>query len=431
MTRTSPPRRAAALLAGLCLAGGLAAQQPPPPSGGPSGILRVFLDCNTFCDFDNLRREITYVNWVRDRADADVHLIVTSQTTGGGGRAYDLRFLGLNAFNGLDDQLAFATRQSDTEDEIRTQLVERIGLGLARYVARGPLAARIRLQYRPPEGIQPAAPERDPWNFWVFTTSVEGFFFGQSQVSESFLSGSVRARRVTEHWRLNLGFRGNRSRSRFTLEDGEVFRSRTSSYGADFLLVRTVGRHWAVGINANARRSSVNNYDLLTRVQPGIEYNIFPYSESSRREFVLAYEVGVTRADYREETVFSKLEETRLRHAFTTGVEAVQPWGSVEAGMRASAYLDDWSQNRLEFEAGLNFRVVRGLSLNLNGRYTRIRDQLSLAKEGATDEEVFLRLQQLRTGYSYHASIGLSYTFGSKFNNIVNPRFNLIDDFDF
>ena len=31
--------------------------------------LRVFLDCNR-CDRDYLRREITFVNWVRDRRDA-------------------------------------------------------------------------------------------------------------------------------------------------------------------------------------------------------------------------------------------------------------------------------------------------------------------------------------------------------------------------
>ena len=36
---------------------------------------------------------------------------------------------------------------------------------------------------------------------------------------------------------------------------------------------------------------------------------------------------------------------------------------------------------------------------------------------------VLLRQQQLKTSYRYFAYAGLSYTFGSIFNNVVNPRF--------
>jgi hypothetical protein len=38
-------------------------------------------------------------------------------------------------------------------------------------------------------------------------------------------------------------------------------------------------------------------------------------------------------------------------------------------------------------------------------------------------EEVLLQRRQLETGYSYFFSVGLSYTFGSIFTNVVNPRF--------
>ncbi|HKC38310.1 MAG TPA: hypothetical protein VKC15_02075, partial [Gemmatimonadales bacterium] len=55
--------------------------------------LRVFLDCpNSFCDFDYYRTEITFVNWVRDRQFAQVHILVTSQATGGG-QEYTLGFI--------------------------------------------------------------------------------------------------------------------------------------------------------------------------------------------------------------------------------------------------------------------------------------------------------------------------------------------------
>jgi len=41
---------------------------------------------------------------------------------------------------------------------------------------------------------------------------------------------------------------------------------------------------------------------------------------------------------------------------------------------------------------------------------------------GATPEEIIARQQALATHYSYFTGFGLSYTFGSIYNNVVNPR---------
>ena len=68
-------------------------------------------------------------------------------------------------------------------------------------------------------------------------------------------------------------------------------------------------------------------------------------------------------------------------------------------------------------------RLARGLSLSVEGSTSRIRDQLSIPRRGVTPEEVLLRLRRLRSGYEYNLQIGLTYTFGSIFNTIVNPRF--------
>jgi len=44
-------------------------------------------------------------------------------------------------------------------------------------------------------------------------------------------------------------------------------------------------------------------------------------------------------------------------------------------------------------------------------------------KGGATTEEILLHRKELETQYQYYISFGLSYTFGSIYNNVVNPRF--------
>jgi hypothetical protein len=413
------------LVAAALLAAATAASAQEVPAGGGPATLGVFLDCHGPCDFDYFRREITFVNWLRDRQDASVHLLVTSQGTGGGGQRYTLRFIGLRDFSGIDDEFSFASRQSDTFDEIRALLAQRISLGLARYAARGDLAGRLQVRHERAAGDSlPEQPQPDPWKLWVLTLSGSANLSGESKARYRNFSGFFRARRITETWKLSASIRGSRNTGHFELEDGEIVRSHRSDYTLALLGIRSLGPHWSFGLNGGARRSSHDNYDLLVRFAPGLEFDVYPYSESSQREFVFVYEVGIVHANYHEETIYSKLEETRLSHALTAAVEAVQPWGSVDARITGLSYLDDWKQNRLNLNGGVHFRIFRGLNLNLNAYYSRVRDQLSLSKAGVSDEEVLLRLKQLRTSYFYGVSFGFDYTFGSKFNNIVNPRFN-------
>jgi hypothetical protein len=57
-------------------------------------LVRVFLDCN-HCDESYLKKEVTFIDYVRNREDADVHLLVTIQETGSGGAQWTLKFIGL------------------------------------------------------------------------------------------------------------------------------------------------------------------------------------------------------------------------------------------------------------------------------------------------------------------------------------------------
>ncbi len=61
----------------------------------------VFFDCDgRNCNDQYYRTEIDWVNWVRNREVADVHVIMTSLTTGSGGREYRLDFLGHGSQDG-------------------------------------------------------------------------------------------------------------------------------------------------------------------------------------------------------------------------------------------------------------------------------------------------------------------------------------------
>jgi len=57
------------------------------------------------------------------------------------------------------------------------------------------------------------------------------------------------------------------------------------------------------------------------------------------------------------------------------------------------------------------------------GDASRIQDLISVAADAElTVEEILLARRQLQTSYRYSTSISLSYSFGSIFNNVVNPR---------
>jgi hypothetical protein len=68
-------------------------------------------------------------------------------------------------------------------------------------------------------------------------------------------------------------------------------------------------------------------------------------------------------------------------------------------------------------------RLFKGLSLNFFASGSRVRDQLNIRDRTGTPEEILTREIEQLTAFRYFGSVGLSYTFGSIYNNVVNPRF--------
>jgi hypothetical protein len=219
-----------------------------------------------------------------------------------------------------------------------------------------------------------------------------------------------------------LGFRIDRST--FELDDGEKFTAKRDGWQSDMLLVKSLGPHWSIGMETENSSYKPDNLDYRARFAPAIEWNYYPYAEATRRQFVVLYTVGVNHLDYVEETIFDQQEETRFDHKLEVGYESRQPWGSAYLSANASSFLHDWGLNRLGVHAGIEVRLARGLELDINAGYSRVRDQITLRKGDATDEEIFLRLRELATGYQADFSVGLSYTFGSFLNTVVNPWFD-------
>jgi hypothetical protein len=105
---------------------------------------RVYID-GEHLDMNFIKTEIQFVNYVRDRKEADVHVLITQQGTGSGGNEYTLTFIGLGDYESVSNELKFYSNKTETRDESRRGLVDILKLGLISYVARTPLGGKIRL----------------------------------------------------------------------------------------------------------------------------------------------------------------------------------------------------------------------------------------------------------------------------------------------
>jgi hypothetical protein len=189
------------------------------------------------------------------------------------------------------------------------------------------------------------------------------------------------------------------------------------------LYVFSLGEHWSVGGFLSLNYSTYSNISLGLSVHPAVEYNVFPYSQSTRRQLRFLYKIGYNLDKYFEETIYDKMEDRTLSQTLSATFDFTQPWGNVEITLEGSNYLHDFSYNRFKLSANLSIRLLKGLSLTVDGRYSAMHDQLALRKGSAALEEVLLRRTELASNYSYQARIGLSYSFGSVYSNVVNPRF--------
>lgn len=383
-----------------------------------SDKLNLYLDC-PHCDTRYIQTEVNFINYVRDRNDADVHLFVTRAGTAGG-TEYTLKFLGKQKFAGQNDTLKYFSPKTDTDDIERRGLVKRIKLGLIGYVAHYSLADQIEIVYHG-GGKAQMEPRKDPWNRWLFEVEANAWTNGEESRNEFGFYSGIRAERITKDWKLRFRTGGDYHRERYELSEGDTTTHRNSQYYSG-LVAKSLSPHWSVGFYSHANSSTYDNIDISTSLSPAVEYNIFPYSEYSQHELSFLYRVSPQYSDYTEETIYFKRSEFLLEQAFSVRLEITQPWGSIESRVEGSHYFHDWSKNKLEFDSELNIQLYRGLSFEFHGGYSVINDQLSLPGGSTSDTDVLLDLRQQATSYSYYTSLGLSYTFGSIYSNTVNPR---------
>jgi hypothetical protein len=378
---------------------------------------RVFLRSPDF-DLSALPAAIGFISPAATLDEAQIAVEV-SRRTEDGRETYEILFTGRGEFEGQNDRLTYAPEPGKTADEIRASLGGIIKLGLLRYASKTPIAGRLGVRLL--DTVKPTSVV-DPWHFWVFSLSAYGFLNGESSYRSQSLFGNFSANRTTPEWKIRLSLSGSSSRDVFSFEDYR-YESSSESRNANGMAVKSLGEHWSVGGFVSIGSSTYSNLSLSWNPRLAVEYDLFRYSESTKRQLRFLYAIGPAWNRYHEETIYDKRRETLWRESLDVAFEIKQPWGSISASLEGSHYLHNPKYYRVELNGEVSVRIFQGLNFEIGGGGSRIHDQLFLPKGGATYEEVLLRRKQLETGYDYFLMVGMSYRFGSVRSNVVNPRF--------
>lgn len=392
--------------------------------------LKVFIDCsNTRCDLDYFRTEINIVDFLLDRIAADVHVLITSQRTGSGGRNYQMIFYGQNELSETKHTLEFNTSMNATDFERRDELLRHLKLGLIPLLVELKSTEDINITMKSEQmDGQPSMEDKlnDPWNFWVFRIGADGSFDADQNYKALEYNGEISANRTTDDMKFVMEAEYGEENSTFSYtEDGEEVEVKVNNNSFDFshLLAFSISDHWSYGYIARVSSSTFSNNKNRIFLQPSIEYSFFPYNQVNNRYWTLRYGVDFRRNVYYETSIFNKEEESLWGHGLEMNVQFNKKWGNISGGIDAHTYFHDWELFNFGLFYRVDIRVTGGLFI-----YTRlyaglIQDQIYLPRGEASEQEVLTRQRQLQSSYSFWTNFGINYRFGSDLNNFVNPRF--------
>ena len=387
--------------------------------------VKIYLDCSWHCDADFLQREMRYIDFFRDAKSANLHIIVKGESGSSGGEIVIFRFIGVEEFEGVKNTLVLDLPINTPEASKRELYLEVLKKGVYAYIIRTSNKDNVNISYTTTEEKIESEEEKDKWNNWVFRTSIGGNFSGEESRSNSRSYLSLSANKINEESKFTSDLDIISSISKTKIENSPEVTAENKRKNASFTYVKSKGEHFSIGAKANYSQSTYRNYDGHYQFSPCIEYNIFPYSESSEHRLSLLYGVSANHNDYTETTVYFKTSENFASHLFELTYDNSQTWGSFSFSINGNQILDkdDLRKYNIRISSRTDWNITKGLSLNYSGSLNFDRSQIHLPLNGATYEEIILRQKELESNYFYYMNFGISYTFGSLKNNVVNPRF--------
>ncbi|HEY0464149.1 MAG TPA: hypothetical protein VGC79_08075 [Polyangiaceae bacterium] len=391
---------------------------------------RLFISCAQECFDSYLRQELSYFDVVRDRYLSDFTLVIARQPAANGGERFAVTLVRARSdpshAPSPSPAQSFVALPGASVRDIRQQLLQALLRTLQVALAGTPHERVFELRIPARNGGTLSALD-DPWHFWVVTPELLGYCEGASGYFSGEFVSALTLRRITEPSKLRLRGAYSRKLSSYRLEDGSQLSGDVYAWDARAIYAASIGEHWALGGALTGRGSEFENLKGHAHAGPLLEYNVFPYTQNASEQLRWVYQVGVWANSYFEENVAGRMHEARPYHALSLIADLNQAWGSLQWVGQLNSFLDASERYRVSVGIVSNIRLFKGLSFTSQGRAALVRDQISLRQRSITDPEIVLRTAQQATNYTFEVQFGLSFSFGSVYNTIVNPRFGRVD----
>jgi hypothetical protein len=378
--------------------------------------LKVFLDCD--CDENYLKQNTSFLKYVRDQDLADIEIFILDVYTPTGSRSFEINIDGNNIYHEISTSSKVVGYSNDTSSTLRDKLLNKVKLALVPFLDEGGYNIKIDVD----SNLDDYSTKDDKWKNWVFELS--GSYNNDKEETRKTNRYEIEFEidKLTPEWRIGIDFSRSESNRNFFSNDN-IYSSNRKTTSLRARVVRSVSNHFSLGAFVGGFQNTYENIDFQRYIMPAIEYSLFPYEDVLSREVTLAYRIGTGKRNYIEKTIYGYTKQIVYPHGLTLNVKFRKKWGNISSYLRGDQFLNDGTKKRLSLRSSLDIRVLEGLAVRFSSNINLIRDQYNLAASSTSSiEDLLLQQRQIATDYKTSFSVGLSYTFGSIYNSVINTR---------
>ena len=378
--------------------------------------VKAYLDCER-CDENFIKQETSFLEYVRDQDLADLVILIRDIWNPSGGRSYEIEIDGNKEYKDLASSTTVFGYSSDTSSSLRDKLVNKLKLALVPFLDKAEYDLNVKID----TNFEDIKTIDDKWNNWVFELS--GTYESDKEESRKTNRYEIQFEidKVTEDWRIGIDLERD-ERNREFYSDDNVYLSNRKTTSLRGRVVRSISDHFSAGVFFGAFQNTYENIDFNRYIAPAIEYSFFPYKDVLSKEITLAYRIGTGKRNYIEKTIYGYENQTLTSQTLTLNIRYRQKWGNISSYIDGTQFFNDGTKKRFSFRSDLDIRIFEGLAVRFSGNVSLIREQYSLAAGSTSVEDLLLQQRRIASDYETNFSIGLSYTFGSIYNSIINTR---------
>ena len=382
---------------------------------GQNNKLKAYLDCR--CDQNYLKQQTSFLEHVRDQNLADIEIFILDVRNPTGTRTFEIKVDGNNEYQEISSSTLVSGYANDTSSTLRDKLLNKLKLALIPFLDKASYNIKVDVD----SNFDDLTVNDDNWKNWVFELS--GSYNDDKEESRKTNRYELEFEidKLTPEWRIGMEIKRNESNGKFFSND-KVYTSNRKTTSISGRVVRSISDHFSVGVFSSAYQNTYENIDFNRYIAPAIEYSFYPYKDVLSKEITLAYRIGIGKRNYIEKTIYGYEKQKLSSQTLSLNIRFRQKWGNISSYLNATQFLNDGTKKRFSLRSDLDLRVFQGLAVRFSGNVNLIREQYSLAAVSTSIEELLLQQRQIATDYRTNFSVGLSYTFGSIYNSVINTR---------